>query len=77
MSIEAIKMAFFCGTMITAAIGFLMIRDAQRLEKHIGIARDLIDSGMDEAEAMNHSGCNHWDRWFVLRFWQKYPTLRR
>lgn len=75
MSPDAMKFAWLCGILVTGAIGALMIRDGQRLEKHIRIAQGLIASGMDELEAMEQSGCNHWERPFVLRFWRKYPSF--
>ncbi len=49
--------------------------DAKRLGRHIDAAIDLMDRGVAEAEAMQRSGCNHWDQAFWLRIWKKYPKL--
>ena len=61
--------------LILLAIWYFIHNDAKRLEKHIEVAKELMKKGMSEEEAMENSGCNHWDRpWFVRAF-RKYPEL--
>lgn len=56
-------------------LGLLLMLDAKRFDRHISAAMKLIKDGVSEPEAMQQSGCNHWDRPFLVRIWKKYPKL--
>lgn len=66
---------FTIGPLIFALLGLLVMVDAKRFSRHIKAAKDMIENGVPEAEAMHKSGCNHWDKAFWVRIWAKYPQL--
>lgn len=75
MTSETMKLIWLAGTVITVLVGLLLMMDSRRFSRHIRAAQTLIASGMEESEAMEKSGCNHWDETFILRIWRKYPKL--
>lgn len=71
----SLKIIWFAIPIITVLVGLLVSLDGKRLTRHIQVAQDLIAKGVAEPEAMQHSGCNHWDRPFMVRIWKAYPKL--
>lgn len=69
------KLIWFAASVFPMLIGLLITMDSSRFSRHIALAQILIAQGVPEAEAMERSGCNHWNRWFLLRIWKEYPPL--
>lgn len=75
MNTENVQLIWSAGSVVAVLVGLLITLDSRRFSKHIRVAQGLMASGMSEPEAMEQSGCNHWDKAFILRIWRKYPEL--
>lgn len=69
-------MQFLMILLIVLTVGLWFMQDANRLSKHVRVAEKLILEGVPEDEAMERSGCNHWDTPWFRRFFMSYPELR-
>lgn len=64
------------GSVIGFGMGLWVLLDGNRLAKHVAIAERLMADGMSEADAMEQSGCNFWDRPWYERITTPYPYLQ-
>lgn len=56
-------------------LGLWFIRDGHRLERHLVVAKRLMDAGVLEPEAMERSGCNWWDIPWYRRLLETPPSI--
>jgi len=70
MGIEIMLLA-----LIGVPIGIWLFRDANRLNARVKVAEAMMSAWVTEAEAMETSGCNWWERPWYQRILTSPPTL--